>query len=47
MIFGASSRDEIKQMAEAGATMATVRLPSAESGEALPGLEKLAEEMLG
>ncbi len=47
LIFGASSRDEIKQMEEAGADMATVRLPSTESGQALPGLEKLAEEMLG
>ena len=47
LIYGASSRDEIKQMEEAGATMATVRLPSTESGQALPGLEKLAEEMLG
>ena len=47
LTYGASSRDDIKQMEEAGATMATVRLPSAESGEALPGLEKLAEEMLG
>ncbi len=47
LTYGASSRDEIKQMEEAGATMATVRLPSTEPGEALPGLEKLAEEMLG
>ena len=47
LVFGASSREEIKQMEEAGSTMATVRLPSTESGEALPGLEKLAEEMLG
>ncbi|MCH8296648.1 MAG: LLM class F420-dependent oxidoreductase [Chloroflexi bacterium] len=47
LVYGASSRDEIKQMEEAGADMATVRLPSTEPGEALPGLEKLAEEMLG
>ncbi|MCH8988802.1 MAG: LLM class F420-dependent oxidoreductase [Chloroflexi bacterium] len=47
LVYGASSRDEIKQMEEAGADMATVRLPSTEAGEALPGLEKLAEEMLG
>ena len=46
LVYGASSRDEIKQMEEAGADMATVRLPSTEPGEALPGLEKLAEEML-
>ena len=47
LVYGASSRDEIKQMEDAGATMATVRLPSTESGEALSGLEQLAEEMLG
>jgi probable F420-dependent oxidoreductase len=47
LVYGASSRDEIKQMEHAGADMATVRLPSTESGEALSGLEKLAEEMLG
>ena len=47
LVYGASSRDEIKQMEEAGADMATVRLPSTGPGEALPGLEKLAEEMLG
>ena len=47
LVYGASSRDEIKQMEEAGANMATVRLPSSAPGEALPGLEKLAEEMLG
>ncbi|NQW22710.1 MAG: LLM class F420-dependent oxidoreductase [SAR202 cluster bacterium] len=46
MIYGASSRDEIKQMEDAGANMATVRLASSEPG-ALEGLEKLAEEMLG
>ena len=47
LVYGADSRDEIKQMEEAGADMATVRLPSTEPGQALPGLEKLAEEMLG
>ncbi|PKB70583.1 MAG: hypothetical protein BZY87_10045 [SAR202 cluster bacterium Io17-Chloro-G6] len=47
LVFGASSREEIKQMEDAGADMATVRLPSTAPGEALPGLEKLAEEMLG
>ncbi|RUA23468.1 MAG: LLM class F420-dependent oxidoreductase, partial [Chloroflexi bacterium] len=47
LIYGASSRDEIDQMEEAGADMATVRLPSTAPGEAIPGLEKLAEEMLG
>jgi len=47
LVYGASSRDEIEQMEEAGANMATVRLLSTEPGEALPGLEKLAEEMLG
>ena len=34
------------QMEEAGADMATVRLPSTAPGEAIPGLEQLAEEML-
>ncbi len=47
LVYGAASRDEIKQMEDAGADMATVRLPSTEPGQALPGLEKLAEEMLG
>ena len=28
LVYGASSRDEIKEMEDAGATMATVRLPS-------------------
>jgi len=46
LIYGASSRDEIDQMEEAGADMATVRLPSTAPGEARPGLEQLAEEML-
>ena len=47
LIYGASSRDEINQMEEAGADIATVRLPSTAHGEAIPGLEQLAEEMLG
>ena len=47
LVYGAASRDEIKQMEEAGADMATVRLPSTEPGKALPGLEKLAGEILG
>ena len=47
LIYGASSRDEIKQMEDAGADMATVRLPTTDSKEALSALEKLAEEMLG
>ena len=47
MVYGASSRDEIKEMEDAGATMATVRLPTTASGEVMNGLEQLAEEMLG
>ena len=47
LIYNASSREEIKEMEDAGADMVTVRLPSTAPGEALPGLEKLAEEMLG
>ena len=47
LVYGASSRDEIKDMEDAGATMATVRLPSTEPEEVMNGLEKLAEEMLG
>ncbi|MCH7737771.1 MAG: LLM class F420-dependent oxidoreductase [Chloroflexi bacterium] len=47
LVYGASSRDEIKQMEDAGADMATVRLPSSAADEAIPGLEKLAAEMLG
>ena len=47
LIYGASSRDEIKQMEDAGADMATVRLASTAPGEAISGLEKLAKEMLG
>ena len=47
LIYGASSRDEIKQMEDVGADMATVRLASTAPGEAISGLERLAEEMLG
>ena len=47
LIYGASGRDEIKQMEDAGADMATVRLASTAPGEAISGLEKLAKEMLG
>ena len=47
LIYGASSRDEIKQMEDAGADMATGRLASTAPGEAISGLEKLAKEMLG
>jgi probable F420-dependent oxidoreductase len=47
LIYGASSRDEIKQMEDAGANMATVRLESTEPDKVMDGLEKLAEEMLG
>ena len=47
LIYGASSRDEIEQMEDAGADMATVRLTSTAPGEAISGLERLAEEMLG
>ena len=34
-------------MEDAGADMATVRLPSTAPGEVINGLEKLADEMLG
>ena len=47
LIYGASSRDEIKQMEAVGADMATVRLASTAPGEAISGLERLAEEKLG
>ena len=47
LIYGASSRDEIKQMEDAGANMATVRLVSTDPDKVMDGLEKLAEEMLG
>ena len=44
---GVGDRDELKRMEDAGATSATVRLPSSAPGEALPALEKLAAEFLG
>ncbi|MDE0721140.1 MAG: LLM class F420-dependent oxidoreductase [Dehalococcoidia bacterium] len=47
LIYGASSRDEIKQMEDAGANMATVRLASTDPDKVMDGLEKLGEEMLG
>ena len=47
LVYNAANRDEIHQMEEAGATMATVRLPSTAEGQWGPELEKLAEEMLG
>ena len=46
-ISGASGRDEILRMQDAGATMATVRLPSNTPAEAAPALERLAGEVLG
>ena len=46
MASGIGNRDELKRMEDAGATSATVRLPSSAAGEALPALEKLAEEFL-
>jgi probable F420-dependent oxidoreductase len=46
LIYGASSRGEIKQMEDAGANMATVRLASTDPDKVMDGLEKLAEEML-
>ena len=46
-ISGASGRDEILRMQEAGATMATVRLPANTPSEAAPALERLAGEVLG
>jgi probable F420-dependent oxidoreductase len=45
-ISGAADRDEIHRMEDAGATMATVSIPSSAPGEALPALEKMAEELL-
>ena len=45
-ISGAADRDEIRRMEDAGATMATVRLATSAPGEALPALEKLADEVL-
>ena len=46
-ISGAADRDEIRRMEDAGATMSTVRLASSAPGEAIPALEKLAEDVLG
>ena len=46
LVFGATDLEQIKRMEEAGATMATVSLPSSAPGEAIPGLEKMAEELL-
>ena len=46
-ISGAAGRDEILRMQEAGATMATVRLPANTPAEAAPALERLAGEVLG
>ena len=45
-ISGAANRDEIRRMQDAGATMATVRLPTTTPTEALPALERLAEDAL-
>ena len=46
LVFGAANLEEIKRAGDAGATMATVPIPSSAPGEALPGLEKMAEELL-
>ena len=46
MAYSVGDRDELKRMEDAGATLATVRLGSTAAGEALPALEKLAEEFL-
>ena len=46
LLFGAADLDEIKRAEDAGATMATVSIPSSAPGEALPALEKMAEELL-
>ncbi len=46
MASGVVDRDELKRLEDAGATSATVRLPTSAEGEALPALEKLAEEFL-
>ena len=46
LLFGAAELDEIKRAEDAGATMATVSIPSSAPGEALSALEKLAEELL-
>ncbi len=45
-VSGAADLDEIGRMEDAGATMATVRLPSSAPGEAFPAMEKLAEDVL-
>ena len=42
----AANRDEIQRMQDAGATMATVRLPTTTPTEAPPALARLAEEAL-
>ncbi len=47
LVFGAADLDEIKRMEDAGATMATVSVPTSAPGEALPALEKMAEALLG
>ena len=46
LVFGAADLEEIKRAGDAGATMATVPIPSSAPGEALPALEKMAEELL-
>ncbi len=46
MAYSVEDRDELKRMEDAGATLATARLGTTAPGEALPALEKLAEEFL-
>ena len=46
LVSGAADLDEIRRAEDAGATMATVRIPSSAPGEALPALEELAEALL-
>ena len=46
LVSGAADLEEIKRAEDAGATMATVRIPSSAPGEALPALEKMAEALL-
>ncbi len=46
MAYSVADRDELKRMEDAGATLATARLGTTAPGEALPALEKLAEEFL-
>ena len=46
LVFGAANLEEIKRAGDAGATMATVPISSSAPGEALPALEKMAEELL-